>query len=104
MKGVKKYYLLPEDRYKSLLKREDESPALSTKESAPSKEPIVHESPTESSQHSDPIEILDSGEQGLPVQSGGNDGVTSPGKKIILPPPGIPVKTKRKRVLNWISL
>jgi hypothetical protein len=138
MKSVKKYYLIPENRYKLLTERGDVSLCSTSK-------PVVEEDPSERFQNSsaeeqspkehkdDSVVPLKDAIEEYPLKRSLDDKegasfqqVTIPlsptlsthsssnwknkgqigGEKLKrkLPPPGLPVKYKRKRNISWISL
>lgn len=123
LKEVKKYYLIPEDRYRSLFQKDftaediqkggegnktEEITQPSGKDSISQKVTDPIEKDPTSEEISQPIEkdpIIEkenSKEISQPISSKENKEQLLKSK--IGPPPGIPVKKKRKRSISWISL
>lgn len=114
MKPVKKYYLVPENRYKILNQQLNEStiPKSQPDEEIDLEKKTINHGQTKASSSlvspliSDPIREQNGGENyelskqqkpEIPLKSQPT-GPTRP------PPPGIPVRIKRKRALPWVSL
>jgi hypothetical protein len=120
MKFVKKYYLVPENRYKVFIQNQSNaksSPDVSLKSDKPIK---IEEEKSQSAPEDNVQNLLQTSDtipekkEENPPLSEGPEGNRAPfrafhslqkgGKLTSPPPPGIPIKSKKKRQLPWISL
>jgi hypothetical protein len=111
MKSVKKYYLVPENRYKQLIQH-DSKPAETESPAKKDQEPDSTTTPDSTNTY--PNQNLTEEKPSLQntnKQIGGEDDnpqksetVSKPKPNSQAPPPGIPVKFKKKRPISWISL
>lgn len=111
MTSLKKYYLVPENRYKMMMEKKDlpevnlPSPKKLQKIEEKSSSELIS-LPAPSYQQTGGADIVPSKIEEKSLPGEGNLAISLPEVPIKrpLPPPGIPVRKKRQRILPWISL